>query len=95
MAKDNIIVESESINSTSLVLSPSTPADSLQYSWQIIQDWYASGKPITVNGLFSDSTRSNPSFRAPSKIGPYRVFITVFNSMGYCANANIPIYVVK
>ena len=94
-SKDNIILESGSINSTALVLSPSTPADTLQYSWQVFPDWYDSDKPSTVNGLFTDSTRPNPSFRAPSRVGPYRVFVTVFNSRGYCANANIPIYVVK
>jgi len=94
-ARDNIIIESGSINTTSLVLSAPILSDTLHYSWQIFRDWYDSNKPPAANGLFSDSTAPAPSFRAPSKTGPYRVFVTVYNSKGYCATANIPIYVIK
>jgi len=94
-AKDNIIIGSGSTNTISLVSSPSSPSDTLRYSWQIFGDWYGSEKPPAVNGLFNDSTRPEPSFKAPSKPGPYRVFVTIHNSRGYCATANIPIYVIK
>ena len=93
--EDNIIIESGSTNSTSLVLSSSVPPDKLQYSWQIFQEWSGAHTPPNVNRLFTDSTAQNPMFTAPSREGPYRVSVTVYNSKGYCATANIPIYVIK
>jgi hypothetical protein len=70
--------------------------DTLQYKWEIYrEDWiYANGPPSEV-GLFADSTLSVTDFKAPKNEGPYRVFVTVYNSKGYFATANIPIYVVR
>jgi hypothetical protein len=59
------------------------------------EDWnYPKGPPV-VSRLFADSTLPVTDFRAPQKEGPYRVFITVYNSKGYFATANIPIYVIR
>ena len=75
--------------------SPSSLSDTLRYSWRIFSDWYGSEKPPAVNGLFNDSTRAEPTFKAPSKPGAYRVFVTIYNSTGHCATTNIPIYVIN
>jgi hypothetical protein len=77
--------------------------DTLKYSWQILkEDWLSWGrtwnkfkKPAAENGLMADSTLQYTNFVAPLKEGPYRVFVTVYNSKGYCATANTPIYVVE
>jgi hypothetical protein len=103
-AQDNIILTPGSEHEVSALLQPLQFSDSLKYSWQILQeDWRLYWgkafnflrKPPAQTGLFADSTRQRTSFIAPSKEGPYRVFVTVYNSKGYCATANAPIYVVK
>jgi len=77
-------------------MQSSEPADRLKYKWEIFrEDWnYPNGLPSEV-GLFADSTLAVTDFTAPKKEGPYRVFVSVYNSKGYFATANIPIYVVR
>jgi hypothetical protein len=103
-AKDNIILTPGSKHNVSVLLQTLRSSDTLQYSWQILkEDWMLYWgkaynfikKPPSETGLFADSTLQYTNFRAPSKEGPYRVFVTVYNSRGYCATANIPIYVVE
>jgi hypothetical protein len=94
--KDNIIVSSGSQHHASLEMSSSEPSDSLTYKWEMYrEDWgYLYGLPSVV-GLFADSTLPYTDFKAPKNEGPYRVFVSVYNSKGYFATANIPIYVVR
>jgi hypothetical protein len=94
--KNNIIVTSDSKHHAVLQMQSSEFSDTLQYKWEIYrEDWhYPKGPPAEI-GLFADSTLPYTDFRAPQKEGPYRVFITVYNSKGYFATANIPIYVVR
>jgi hypothetical protein len=94
--KDNVIVTSESMHHAALQMEPSKFSDTLRYKWEMYrEDWYYPKGPPSEVGLFADSTLPNTDFRAPQKEGPYRVFITVYNSKGYFATANIPIYVVR
>jgi hypothetical protein len=94
--KDNIIVTSESTHHVALQMEPSKFIDTLRYKWEIYrEDWYYPKGPPPETGLFADSTLPVTDFKAPQKEGPYRVFITVNNSKGYFATANIPIYVVR
>jgi len=89
---------------TARILLDGTPEheDSLLYHWEIIkEDWAHWGhtynnfsRPTPIYGLLSDSTVQNPVFLCPKKEGPYRIFVTVYNSKGYCATANTPFYVV-
>lgn len=103
VAKDNIIVNAGSMHSAGVDISTNQNTDSLQYSWQIVkEDWASWGeiwvhfkKPATEKGLIRDSTMRRINFLAPGKEGPYRVFVTVSNKKGYCANANIPFYVIE
>ena len=102
-ARDNVVLTSGSKHKASILLETGTPSDSLKYSWQILkenwlywgQTWNYSEKPPVENGLLNDSTSQFTIFTAPSREGPYRVFVTVYNSKGYCATANTPIYVVE
>lgn len=95
-AKDTIIVSQGSQHAALVMVQPSMLADTAQCSWQIFrEDWDYPKNPPSANGLFTDSTAQNTNFTAPLKSGPYRVFVTIFNSRGYCATANIPIYVVR
>jgi len=94
--KNNIIVTSGSKHHTLLEMQSSKHLDTLQYKWEIYrEEWIYSKEPPSEVGLFADSTLPDTDFRAPKKEGPYRVFITVYNSKGYFATANIPIYVVR
>ena len=93
--KNNIIVTSGSKHDALLEMQSSKLLDTLQYKWEIHKEnWFYGDSPAEV-GLFADSTLPVTGFRAPQKEGPYRVFITVYNSKGYFATANIPIYVVR
>jgi hypothetical protein len=94
--QNNIIITSSSKHRAALEMQSSKFPDTLQYKWEIYrEDWiYANGPPSEV-GLFADSTLSVTDFKAPKNEGPYRVFVTVYNSKGYFATANIPIYVVR
>ncbi|RNI38006.1 hypothetical protein EFY79_07180 [Hanamia caeni] len=93
--KSNIIVTGGSKHNALLEMQSSTRSDTLQYKWEIHKEnWFYGMSPAEV-GLFADSTLPVTDFRAPQKEGPYRVFITVYNSKGYFATANIPIYVIR
>jgi hypothetical protein len=94
--KNNIIITSGSKHSAAVIVQAANPFDSLRYKWEMYrEDWnYPKGPPV-VSRLFADSTLPVTDFRAPQKEGPYRVFITVYNSKGYFATANIPIYVIR
>jgi hypothetical protein len=94
--KNNIIVSSGSKHHATLEMQSSKPLDSLTYKWEIYrEDWYYPYGLPSETGLFADSTLPVTDFIAPQNKGPYRVFITVYNSKGYFATANIPIYVVR
>jgi hypothetical protein len=104
VAQDNIILSAGSKHYASAWPQILNSSDTLKYSWQILkEDWleywantyHFLKKPPGQIGLFNDSTLQSTRFTTPLKEGPYRVFVTVYNSRGYCATANIPIYVVE
>lgn len=98
-AKDNIIVMPGSKHTASILKQTIRPFDTARYSWQILkedwQTWNYLKKPPEEKGALTDSTTQYTSFTAPLKAGPYRIFVTVYDSKGYCATANTPIYVVE
>ena len=102
-ARDNILLSPGSKHEVSLLLHEKQSPDSLRYSWEILkEDWLYWGrtwnnfkKPVVLQGLISDSAAQKTSFICPSKEGAYRIFITAYNSKGFCATANTPFYVVK
>lgn len=101
--QNNIILSPGTRHAAQIFLDSIYPAsDSLRYTWAIKkEDWTHWGHtyknftaPAAEQGLLSDSTIKNPSFICPDKEGPYRIFVTVYNSKGYCATANTPFYIV-
>ena len=102
-ATDNIVVGAGSRHTAKIFFKPVAAGDTMRYSWEIIkEDWSTWGKiwvnfkkPVASAGLLADSTVDDPVFTAPLKEGPYRIFVIVYNSKGYCATANTPFYVVE
>lgn len=102
-ANDNIILSAGSTHKAAVLLQDHQPDDSLHYYWKVLEeDWQNWGKswknfkkPKPVAALVPDSTLPAGNFTAPVKEGPYRIFVTVYNSKGYCATSNTPIYVVE
>lgn len=100
---DNIILSPGSKHIANLILSESESKDSLRYSWEVLkEDWYSWGRtwhyfkrPSALQGLIADSNAQKTTFICPTKEGPYRIFINVYNKKGYCTTANIPFYVVN
>ena len=98
---DNIIFTPGTPHKASILLDMWSPKDTLHYKWQILkEDWQTWNstwnyfKQIPPEpGLFKDSTMQHPAFITPAKNGPYRIYVTVYNSKGYCATANTPFYV--
>jgi hypothetical protein len=100
-AADNLLLSPGSTHHATLLLAAGENSDSLRYYWEIVQeDWWGHKKshwtkPAPEQGLLSDSTAKQVSFLSPAKEGPYRIFVTVSNSKGFCATANTPFYVVE
>ena len=95
-AKSNVILSSGSKHHAVAEIQLTGPSDNVKFKWEIYsEDWYYPKGPPGERGLFADSTSSATDFTTPVKEGPYRIFITVINSKGYFATANIPIYVVR
>ena len=102
-ANDNIIVTANSEHQATVFLYKSSAADTVVCQWQILKDdwqhwgqtWDNFKKPAIQKGLITDNTNNEIVFKAPATEGPYRLFVTVKNSGGFCATANTPIYVVQ
>jgi hypothetical protein len=102
-ARGNILLSPGSKHMANLLLEDGQSSDSLRYSWEIVKEdwlnwgrtWHYFKRPTAEQGLLTDSTRQNAVFISPSKEGPYRIFINVYNSKGFCATANTPFYVVN
>ena len=76
--------------------------DSLTYEWEIYPESTEKKeggdkeeKPVAINGLIIDGKGKQLSFKAPTKEGPYRLFVSVFDGHNHVATANAPFYVRK
>ena len=84
-----------------VVVNSDKDNDPLQYKYEILpesQDIKSGGdlesRPEGVKfKVKSDSGDGNLSFKAPTKAGPYRMFIYIYDGNGNAATANIPFYV--
>jgi hypothetical protein len=100
--QDNIMLNAGSAHSAAIQVK-TTAADSLSYHWELLkEDWSSWGKvwvhfkkPMPEPQAFINDSLSAVTFRVPAKEGPYRLFVTVSNARGFCANANIPFYVIQ
>ncbi len=75
-------------------------SDELTYIWEIMEESMSNKTggdreyiPDTLNDLFISSSNENAEFKAPSKSGAYRLFISVKDGNKHTAHANIPFFV--
>ncbi len=99
-AKDNILLNPDSIYHAELLMEGPAP-DSIRLNWEMMaEDWFQKTrlelnvkKPQDYNNLLSPDKGLTVSFRTPPAEGPYRLFVTVFDKKGYFSTANTPFYV--
>ena len=94
-AKESIVVAPGETMEVSTLLS-NIPQPNLVYDWEVRKEsWFAYHISEKVPFIKFKRTGKNPIFNAPSRPGPYRVFLELTNGTGYIATANIPFYVLN
>jgi len=76
--------------------------DKLTYKWEIYHESQETkeggdgeAKPAAVEGLIINGEGDQLTFKAPVTVGPYRLFVSVFDGHNNVATANAPFYVRK
>ncbi|MGX5820681.1 glycoside hydrolase family 2 TIM barrel-domain containing protein [Chitinophaga lutea] len=100
-AGDNILLGPGADHSAELLLE-SPGNDSLRYEWEIMpEDWFIRfrydanlRKPPVLDSLLLSQEGNTARFRTPLREGPYRIFVTVYDTYGNFATTNTPFYVV-
>ncbi|WP_341836141.1 glycoside hydrolase family 2 TIM barrel-domain containing protein [Chitinophaga pollutisoli] len=100
-ARDNILLSPGTEHSASLLLE-SPGAGSLRIEWELLpEDWFVRYrsyvnplKPPVLDSLLLSQEGNVARFRAPSREGPYRLFVTAYDAYGNFASANTPFYVI-
>jgi hypothetical protein len=101
-ARENIILTANTIHHAEIVMKD---ADSLEWHWEIRpEDWYKEksddfGKnrkaPAPIDSLIIRNNGKTVTFAAPSREGPYRIYIWIHDAHGNFATANTPFYVIE
>lgn len=77
--------------------------DALKYRWEVLPestdiksggDKESRPEPVDI-AIKTDNQDGKLTFRAPKKVGPYRLFVYVYDGNGNAATANFPFYVQK
>ena len=100
-ARDNILLGPGTLHSAELLLE-NPGRDSLRFEWEVLpEDWFIrfrndvnTRKPPALDSLLLSHEGTRASFRAPSREGPYRIFVTVYDAYGNFASTNTPFYVI-
>ncbi len=76
------------------------PTDSLRYQWRISpEDWLGasdfSDDIFALHQLVISSSLDSLVFRVPALGGPYRIYLTVSDTLGFYATANTPFFVLN
>lgn len=75
--------------------------DSLRFKWEIYPEgWHYDEddmfvRPKSLEDILVTTEKDKATFRAPSKEGPYRIFVYVYDKNGYFATTNTPFYVLN
>lgn len=76
--------------------------DDLQIEWQVIEETSdrrsggdAEAVPATIQGSIASTRGKSATITAPSRPGPYRVFVFVRDGTGRAGTANVPFLVVE
>ena len=100
-AKDEVMLPAGSeVTATATFPTPVPDTGELTYQWRVSpEDWLgekAMPEDITaLNQLMISSSIDSLHFRVPSLSGPYRVYLSVTDTAGYFATANIPFFVLS
>ncbi|GAA0533842.1 glycoside hydrolase family 2 TIM barrel-domain containing protein [Chitinophaga japonensis] len=96
-AQDNIMLAPGTRHRAEILLENGGP-DTLALQWEIWQeDWFSETglAPLKMpDTLLAPAGSHTLTFRAPSKAGPYRIYVKVMDGYGNFATANTPFYVV-
>jgi hypothetical protein len=97
-AYDNIFLAMGSRHSAT-VYAHDPDNDPLTFSWEILREGtrfpyggQGEEQPPVVNGLIADPAGSMIRFKTPPAIGPYRLFVYIYDGQNHIATANIPFY---
>lgn len=100
VAHDNIILNMDSMY-TANITAQEPDKDNLYYYWEIMPestdlngggDWEE--QPKAIQNLIGNNRVNQIKIKAPSKEGPYRLYVYVYDDYNHAATANIPFYVV-
>lgn len=100
-ARDNIMFRPESAQAAEFFMEGENKANITAVQWQIMkEDWYENNKREQLQTELLDTVMPANNgnrllFTAPSKEGPYRIYVKVSDSQGNIATANTPFYVVE
>lgn len=100
-ARDNILLGPNTVHSAELLLE-NPGNDSLRFEWELLpEDWFIRFrndanplKPPVLDSLLLSGDGARARFRTPSREGPYRIFVTVYDKYGNFASTNTPFYVI-
>ncbi|RFZ81136.1 hypothetical protein DYU05_20465 [Mucilaginibacter terrenus] len=97
-AHDNILLKTNTEYPAAVYIN-GTNNGHLSYKWKLYkEDWFKPNrtfredKPIEITNSIQGSG-DEIRFTTPSKEGPYRLFVYVYNEHGYVATSNTPFYV--
>ncbi len=99
-ARDNILLSGGWLVKATAKYTRGDTSAGMTYRWRIApEDWLGTTTPpediVALRQLLVDSDRDALTFRLPTLPGPYRVFLTVSDTTGYFATANVPFYVLS
>ncbi|WP_220100780.1 glycoside hydrolase family 2 TIM barrel-domain containing protein [Chitinophaga oryzae] len=100
-ARDNLLLSPGTVHSANLLLE-SPGSNALRFQWEVLpEDWFIrflndqnKVKPPVLDSLLLSHEGTGARFRAPSREGAYRIFVTVYDAYGNFASTNTPFYVV-
>lgn len=101
---DNILLKKRSVNNAVVVFEHQGPnqKNGIAYQWELLPEgvildkWEEKQeKPNQVEDFFIKEDRNILFFKAPSKEGPYRLFVHVYSPDNTYATTNVPFYVIN
>ncbi len=100
-ARENLLYKPNTIASAKLLLLNNVDSTGLQFKWEVLpEDWYQVNnlyglkKMKPIQNTILKEKNNTVQFRVPSKEGPYRIYVSVYDQYGNFATCNTPFYVV-
>lgn len=98
---DSFIFRPGSFHYANALMFHDPDGDSLAAHWEILpEDWLFRKKrdtpePVSGSVIRVEKGGSQVVFKAPSKPGPFRLYVSVSDGNGHFSSTNVPIYVVQ